>query len=133
MYPNLLSYGVDSCSFLCCPPTGGNSNSPPAPCVSVIPMIYLYAQWWNPSKTFRTPPVTTHISLLYKSTNCITILYIIPRAGTVAPVFASTLLIIPHTLPQVLVYRRIISVVIGNCLPEVGEGLRQWQVLRIDL
>ena len=78
--------------------TGIYSHSPPSPRITAIPVIFLAAQWWNPSRTFSISPVTTQLSLLYISTDCATALYIIPRDRTVALVFVSTLSIIPHSL-----------------------------------
>ena len=78
--------------------TGGYYHSLPTQHFAVIPVIRLAAQWRNPPNTFRTPPITTHISLPYRSTNWATALYTIPRARTVALAFASTLTIIPRRL-----------------------------------
>ena len=49
--------------------TKGYSHSPPAPRFSIIPVIHYAAQCWNPSRTLSISPVTTHILLMYKSTN----------------------------------------------------------------
>ena len=49
-------------------------------------------------RTFSISYITTQLSLQYKSTNYATALYIIPRARTVAPVFARILAITPHQL-----------------------------------
>ena len=35
--------------------------------------------------------------------------------------------------PNILIYRRQISIIINNCLPKVSEGLRRWQGLCIVL
>ena len=73
---------------------GGYSHSPPSPRISVVPMILLDDQWWNPSSSFTISPVTTQLSLLYIITDWSTSLYIIPRVRTVAPIFANTLVIV---------------------------------------
>ena len=78
--------------------TESYSHSLPAPCIAITPVIRLSDRWCNPSKTFRIYPVTTQILMTYRSTDCVTALYIIPRARTVSPVFVSTLTIIPHRL-----------------------------------
>ena len=36
---------------------------------AVIPVIYMYAQWWNPSMTFNIAPVITQLSLNYSITD----------------------------------------------------------------
>ena len=116
--------------------TEGYSHYMPGPCFPVIPMIRRAARWRNPSRTLRISPVTTQISLTYNSTNCVTALYIIPRARTVATIFASTLTIIPHPpprFPQVLIHCHPIAFIIGDCPPEAREGLWRWQGLCIDL
>ena len=74
------------------------SHSPPTPRFSVIPVIYCAVQWWKPSSTLSISPVTTHISLTYKITDCTTALYIYPQVCTGAPVLSITLSTIPHRL-----------------------------------
>ena len=78
--------------------TEGYYHSPHTPRVVVIHVIHLIDRWRNPSNTFRIPPVTTQISLLYRSNNCTTALYITPRDLTVDTVFISTLAIMTHRL-----------------------------------
>ena len=75
--------------------TEGYYYSPPAPCFSVIPMIRRAARWWKHSRTLSISPITTYLSLSYKSTNCATTLNIAPLARTVAPVVFITLANIP--------------------------------------
>ena len=134
----LLMYSIMGCS-----PADSSAattrvyyHSPPAPRVSVIPVIRLAARWWNPSSNFSIDPVTTQLSLTYSSTAWSTALYIIPRDRNVAPVFSNT----PHDHPpppprflRVLIHRRPIAAVVGYRISKVREGLRKWQDLCIDL
>ena len=52
----------------------------------------------EPLQDLEHLPVTTHLSLTYKSTHCDIALYISPGARTAAPVLSSTLANIPHRL-----------------------------------
>ena len=76
----------------------GYYHSPPTPRFAVSPVICRSAWWWNPPRSLRIYPVTTQISLPYKSNDCATDLYISPWARTVAPILSSTLATIPHRL-----------------------------------
>ena len=76
--------------------TGGYHHSLPAPHIVVIPVIRLSGRWWNPYRTFSITPGTTQLSLPYSITTQYTALYIMPRARTVATVFANNLAITPH-------------------------------------
>ena len=78
--------------------TKGYYHYPPASRFDVSPLIHHVARWWNPSRTLSISPVTTKLSLPYKSTNCATNLYISPEARTVAPIIYCTLATIPHHL-----------------------------------
>ena len=96
----LLIYSVMGCISVASSAvtTGGYYHYYPIPHVAIIPVIRLYTQWWNPSRTFSILPVDTQISLPYSSTNQSTALYIIPRDWIITSVFANTLAIIPHRL-----------------------------------
>ena len=70
--------------------TRGHSHSPPVVCCTVIPMILLATQLWNPSINFSISPFATKLLLPYNITDCTTALYSIPSARTFAPVFITT-------------------------------------------
>ena len=61
---------------------------------AIIPVTLLANQWWNPSRTLSTSPITTQLPPPYHSTYYTTTLYIIPPARTVAPVFKTEFLTI---------------------------------------
>ena len=92
------------------------SHYPPALRFAVIPMICCAARWCNPSWNLSIYPVTTHISLQYKSIDCTTDLYIAPWSRTVSPVLFSTLATIPHRLQDFrrFCYNHPITVIVGN-------------------
>ena len=78
--------------------TMGYSHYPPAPSFAVSPMIRRSAWRCNPYWTLSIFPVTTKLTLTYKSTDCPTDLYIATRARTVASVLSSILTTTTHRL-----------------------------------
>ena len=76
--------------------TEGYYQSLPDPLFAVILVICHAAQCQNPSRTLNISPVSTHLLLPYKSTDCATALYIAPRDCTIDPVLSSTLVSIYH-------------------------------------
>ena len=64
-----LMYSIIGCSPAAssAATTGRYFQSQLAPRVTVIPVIHLAYQWWNPSKTFSIYHVTTQLSLAYIS------------------------------------------------------------------